>query len=404
MAEPEPVAAAAAGPPAEDILLPSKQQQLPSEPALPAAPLAKAEEEPREKAAAPEKAVLSPTTPIAPGVRPAAAAASPGPAVETAAAPLRRRLDEHRGLPSSTYLVMAAACLGMAVLCLAAPGLTARLMFRRRCADPIDAQHTRLLRLNGGALLVSAATSAAVASGSWGAAGQRSGDVLKLGLACQGLATKLAFSWAAASCRPLAFPLELLANGALALLPVLDLLSRRGHVGLLAELGRRVAPPQPGVSVLAGAHYLLALLLPLSGAAFFAFPYTALYHYFGYAYGHSTFLLAKLAGVADLWLIPLANLLLKDAADRGALRSRAARLLNTGQLLCAAVHIATLLPVMIREGGGWMLPVNLATWIMAFATSAAGLVVGAGAGTGAGAGGGPGEAAAEREVPAGKED
>lgn len=39
----------------------------------------------------------------------------------------------------------------------------------------------------------------------------------------------------------------------------------------------------------------------------------------------------------------------QDAANRGALRSRAARLLNTGQLLCALVHIATLLPFMMSE-------------------------------------------------------
>lgn len=44
--------------------------------------------------------------------------------------------------------------------------------------------------------------------------------------------------------------------------------------GLLRELGRRLAPPA-GTSLLAGAHYLLALLFPLSGVALFCFPHVS---------------------------------------------------------------------------------------------------------------------------------
>lgn len=72
-------------------------------------------------------------------------------------------------------------------------------MFNRHYADPIDAQHTILLRLLGGASFVGAGAAAAIASGSWGrdsgssaggagrAAGaqlqclQHSGSLLKLG-------------------------------------------------------------------------------------------------------------------------------------------------------------------------------------------------------------------------------
>lgn len=51
---------------------------------------------------------------------------------------------------------------------------TARLMFNRHLADPLDAQHTILLRLLGGASFVGAGAAAAIASGSWGGDSARS--------------------------------------------------------------------------------------------------------------------------------------------------------------------------------------------------------------------------------------
>ncbi|KAL4425601.1 hypothetical protein ABPG75_009617 [Micractinium tetrahymenae] len=354
MAEPQPVAATPvpALAPGEQAPASAKAAATPAQQAMPA---------------------LSPTTPTAVRARPSGGRAG----ATSAAAGIRRRLEERRGLPSSAYLSMAAACLAMALLLLAAPGVTARLMFNKHYANPIDAQHTILLRLLGGASFVGAAAAAAIASGSWGGDGERSADLAKLALLGQGLANALTFAYYSNTIHRLNLPAELVVNGACALLPAMDLLSTGRYRGLLSELGRRLAAPPAGAPLLAVAHYTLAVLFPLSGVALFYFPHTALYHFFGYSYGASTFLLSKLAGVVDKALMPVLNLLLKDAADRAALRSRAARLLNTGQLLCALVHIATLLPYMAREGGGWMLPMNLATWVLAFVTSAAGLVVGA---------------------------
>jgi hypothetical protein len=63
------------------------------------------------------------------------------------------------------------------------------------------------------------------------------------------------------------------------------------------------------------AYHALALAFPAFGAALFYLPRYSLSHLLGYAYGASTFLLAKLAGVADKALIPTALLVLKVGFD-----------------------------------------------------------------------------------------
>ncbi len=45
--------------------------------------------------------------------------------------------------------------------------------------------------------------------------------------------------------------------------------------GLLTALGRLLAPARAPASLLAGAHYLLAMLFPLSGVALFYFPHAS---------------------------------------------------------------------------------------------------------------------------------
>lgn len=80
--------------------------------------------------------------------------------------------------------------------------------------------------------------------------------------------------------------------------------------GLGSDLWRRLsaAPRSP----LAAAHLALALVLfPAAGFALFYAPKFALRHLLGYAYGASTFLLAKTAGTADKALIPATQLVLK---------------------------------------------------------------------------------------------
>jgi hypothetical protein len=85
-----------------------------------------------------------------------------------------------------------------------------------------------------------------------------------------------------------------------------------GHLpqGLLDELSSRLCAA-PRTSPLALALYGLAWLFPLVGFLLAYFPHFTLFHLFGYAYGSSTFLLARVAGVADKSLIPVALLVLK---------------------------------------------------------------------------------------------
>lgn len=121
-----------------------------------------------------------------------------------------------------------------------------------------------------------------------------------------------------------------------------------------------------------------------------------LYHFSGYAYGRAAFLLARLAGAADLFIVPIAQLALKAGwrccslgglfcvvdfcfyactwlaegkviwlvvpnrtslvswlqsfAERSALASPAARALNIGMLLASLIHTAVELRMM---EGGW---------------------------------------------------
>lgn len=201
---------------------------------------------------------------------------------------------------------------------------------------------------------------------------------MRLALAGQGLANTLLCLYYWRSIQPLNMILELAANGAFMALPAADLLARgydlrRSLPGQIKGL----MTPRAG-SLMSGAYLLLALLLPLSGTALFYAPWYTLYHFFGYSYGASTFLLAKMAGVADKATIPVALLLLKDAAEKRVLASPVARTLNAGILLSGLVHMAVLLPVVAKGPGGWMLPVNVATWFMASLVSAAGLLSGSG--------------------------
>lgn len=80
--------------------------------------------------------------------------------------------------------------------------------------------------------------------------------------------------------------------------------------GLLDELSSRLCAASR-TSPLALALYGLAWLFPLVGLLLAYFPHFAMFHLFGYAYGSSTFLLARVAGVADKSLIPVALLVLK---------------------------------------------------------------------------------------------
>lgn len=104
MAEPEvaaakPVAAAA---PAEHGPLSSSTRPVPAQQAMP---------------------VVTPTTPTAAQARPMGTSARATPATPGVQ---RRRPWQRRGLPSSAYLALAAANLGMALLLLAAPRLVSK--------------------------------------------------------------------------------------------------------------------------------------------------------------------------------------------------------------------------------------------------------------------------------------
>lgn len=274
---------------------------LPAKPAPAAAP--ERLEEPRQGATA------APVTPTIAGTRPAAATARP-----TAATGKPSQAPERPpGWSPAAYLALSMACLACAVAFLALPGLTARVLFRKAAADPLDAQHYQLLHLNGGALLAAAGAIALLAfpAGWADVLGERGADLLKLVLAVQCLSDTLNTAYYAPAIRPLLLPLAVITNATMAAVPATDLLTTGRYKGLLPELRRRLASPRPGRPWLASAHYLLALLLPLPGAALYFLPKFAHFHTFGYAYGSSTFLLSKFAGAAWMGVIPLVNLLLK---------------------------------------------------------------------------------------------
>eukprot|EP00887_Chlorella_sp_A99_P003542 scaffold7.g3542.t1 len=211
----------------------------------------------------------------------------------------------------------------MAALALLAPGLVVKLLFGSS-AEPLEDQHRQLLSLHGGALLVAAGVVAALACGrgEWERAGTRGADLLKLALAGEGLADVLTCAYYARTLRASTWPLLQAANAATLTLPALDLAGGSGARGLLRELGARLAPRRG--PMLATAYLVLAWLFPLSGALLFYAPKARPRHatrfslagMFGYAYGASTFLLAKLAGVADKALIPTSLLVLKAREGR----------------------------------------------------------------------------------------
>ncbi|KAL4422886.1 hypothetical protein ABPG75_009083 [Micractinium tetrahymenae] len=284
-------------------------------------------------------------------------------------------------------------------MCLAARGL-----FRRAAINPLDSQHISLGRLDAGGILADAGAMAALAlpRDSWANAGmgQRAADLLKLGLAARGLADTLNSAWYSGAVSPLLVVPFLIATASGFVLPAWDLLAAGRGKGLRAELRRRLDPPHR--LLLAGAHHLLSLLLPASGAALLTFwPRYATYHLYGYSYGASAFLMATLAGGAVVFTLPMINLLLKascDAASSGTLGSAPARVLNAGQLLASLPHLAVLLPMLMgggssAGGAGWLLPAHTATWLFALATSTAGLLAGSSAPASTGAS--PGEARSE---------
>ncbi|KAL4451163.1 hypothetical protein ABPG77_009235 [Micractinium sp. CCAP 211/92] len=297
-------------------------------------------------------------------------------------------------------LAMSLASAGIAAFLLSARGL-----FKKEAIHPMDSQHTSLGRLDAAGALADAGAMAALALSreSWASAGMgsRSADLLKLGLAARGLADTVNSAWYSGTVSPLLVLPFLAATGSGFVLPACDLLAAGQAKGLMGELRRRLAPPTR--SLLAGAHSLLALLLPATGGALLTFwPRFASYHMFGYSYGASAFLMATLAGGAVMSTLPAMNLLLKDAASSGRLDSWPARLLNAGQLVAALPHLAVLLP---KGGGssagfkGWLLPAYTAAWSIALATSAAGLL----AGTRASSGVGPIAAEAATKAQVGKE-
>lgn len=291
----------------------------------------------------PASASAAPATPTMRG-----AAAAPGtPTASTAGA--RKDVDATArwvaGARPWLYTSLSIAYVSMAALALLAPGLVVKLLFGSS-AEPLEDQHRQLLSLHGGALLVAAGVVAALACGrgEWERAGTRGADLLKLALAGEGLADVLTCAYYARTLRASTWPLLQAANAATLTLPALDLAGGSGARGLLRELGARLAPRRG--PMLATAYLVLAWLFPLSGALLFYAPKFSLAGMFGYAYGASTFLLAKLAGVADKALIPTSLLVLKVAAMRGALASRPARFLSAGLLLAATEHMRVLLPVL----------------------------------------------------------
>ncbi|KAI7839069.1 hypothetical protein COHA_007211 [Chlorella ohadii] len=119
--------------------------------------------------------------------------------------------------------------------------------------------------------------------------------------------------------------------GYLSIVPPITWLAAIGR-----QLGRSLVPRSG--SLLGGAHFLLALLFPLSGVLLVFAPWSF--------------------------------------AERGALASPAARALNIGMLLASLIHTAVELRMMEGAPAGFLLPVNLSTWVFAGLASAASLVAG----------------------------
>ncbi|KAL4858821.1 hypothetical protein ACK3TF_001211 [Chlorella vulgaris] len=268
-------------------------------------------------------------------------------------------------------------------------------------AEPVDAQHSQMLHLNAGAMLVGAAAAAAVAlSGrSGGGLGARNTDLLKLAMAGQGVAVTLCVIYYCRTITRSLLPLELATAALLAALPAADLVTGGRRRGLLDELSSRLCAA-PRTSPLALALHGLAWLFPLVGLLLVYFPHFTMFHLFGYAYGSSTFLLARVAGVADKSLIP-------DATESGALRTRAAKVLSAGLMLAGVVHMRVLLPLLAKGRGGWVLPIAASTWVAAFLAATVALLAGLdkrGSTTGPAGGGMAGRGGAGDEVVGEKKD
>ncbi|PSC77049.1 phosphatidylglycerol phosphatidylinositol transfer [Micractinium conductrix] len=276
-------------------------------------------------------------------------------------------------VPAGVYGVLAGVNLAMAAGFLLAPGLAARLMFRKGAVLPLDPQVPEMLLLTGAGWLVATGALAALvlaAGGRWGRMHPSGADLLRLALAGQSLASVLLFVYYYRLIPAYVWPLELAAEGAVLALPAADLLSRGFSLGALpSQLRRGLAARPARGSLLASAHLLLAVLFPANGFLLFYAPKAP-------PAGASTFLLAKIAGVVDKSVMPVCQLALKDAAQNGVLRSPAALALNVGTLLAGLVHVRVLLPVLAKDPSGWLLPINLATWLLATFTSAAGLAAG----------------------------
>ncbi|GAB4822668.1 hypothetical protein N2152v2_009714 [Parachlorella kessleri] len=279
------------------------------------------------------------------------------------------------------YATLSGMCVTMALLLLVAPYLTAKFMFTS-AAHPLERQHGYLLALNGGALLAS--TGAAIALTLWRNNGraqlnQRMADVLRLGLAGVGALNVLTTLYYTATWNPVNLPLELLSNGFTFLLPAADLLLNGRLKGISRDW--RSWLNLRSNSALAMVHSLLVLAFPLAGAAFFFAPRFTLYHLFGYAYGKSTFILWKMAGAADMTVVPAVHLALKEASDRGLVgrqmepqHAQGVRSLAGGQALAGLVHMAVLLPLMLRAPWGWLMPLAVGTWATSLIASIATLM------------------------------
>ncbi|PRW44480.1 Meiotic nuclear division 1 [Chlorella sorokiniana] len=307
---------------------------------------------------APEISGAAPSTPArtAPlsAAPPSPIAAMRPTAGEAAAAPASPRRNAAGRMPPIAYGGLATLITAVALTLLLTPRLVGMGMFHKDASDPFDAQLTQLLRLNSGAKLAGAGmvvALAAAAAGRWGSPDTGVSDLLRAGLVGQGAATlALLFAY-------------------VRVIPPISWLAVVGR-----QLGRTLAPRSG--SLLAGAHFLLALLFPASGFLLAVAPWFTLYHFWGYSYGKAAFLLARLAGFADLLIVPIAQLALKSFAERGALASPAVRALNIGVLLAALIHTAVELRMVAGAPAGFLLPVNLSTWVFAGLTSAASLVAG----------------------------
>ncbi|PSC67977.1 hypothetical protein C2E20_8401 [Micractinium conductrix] len=321
----------------------------------------------------PDGAFVDPGAPVATPEGAVPMATAPPPAGTAADKPTRRattRSERLAGVPPPAYWLLAALCVATAsYFCLARPEQSVRGLFTKSAAYPLDSQLPNLLRLNGGAIMMSGAAAAALGGSGWLRMGPRAADLLRAAMAAQGLAkTFLVACYGINGKRtisPLLLPMEFVLHSFAAAVPLLDLLLRLGGgsaQALSRQLDARLVPPRPA-QALATVWYALALLFFLTGAGL--------------------------------------TFAVKGAAQRGALPSRPARLLNAGLLAAASVHLWTLLPLVARGEYGWAMVANASTWALAGLASAAGLLASAAGGAGGAAAEGVAETGAAAAV---KED